>query len=116
MQLTNATVCEWRRRFLKARISGPYDELLPGKPRTIHDECVAELINTTLHTKPADGSTHWSIRAVGSSRKPRSCRPACTGTSSCWACNRIAGKLQAVDRCILHREVPRRRGSVSEPA
>jgi hypothetical protein len=22
------------------------------------------LINTTLHTKPADGSTHWSVRAV----------------------------------------------------
>jgi putative transposase len=57
-------VCEWRRRFLKARISGLHDELLPGEPCTIHDERVAELINTTLHTKPADGSTHWSIRAV----------------------------------------------------
>jgi putative transposase len=22
------------------------------------------LINTTLHTKPADGSTHWSVRPV----------------------------------------------------
>jgi hypothetical protein len=38
-----------------------------------------------------------------SSRRPRSRRPACTGTSSCWACNRIAGNLQAVDRRILHR-------------
>lgn len=35
-----------------------------GKPRTIDDERLAELINTTLHTKPADGSTHWSVRAV----------------------------------------------------
>ncbi|GAB7548401.1 hypothetical protein CS8_080950 [Cupriavidus sp. 8B] len=36
----------------------------PGKPRTIDDERVAELIKTTLHTKPADGSTHWTARAV----------------------------------------------------
>jgi putative transposase len=69
MQLTNATVCKWRRRFLEARISGLHDELLPGKPRTIDDERVAELINTTLHTKPADGSTHWSIRTVAAEAK-----------------------------------------------
>jgi putative transposase len=41
-----------------------YDELRPGKRRTIDDERVAELIKTTLHTKPADGSTHWSVRAL----------------------------------------------------
>jgi putative transposase len=31
---------------------------------TIDDERVAELIKTTLHTKPADGSMHWSVRSV----------------------------------------------------
>ena len=36
----------------------------PGKPRTIDDERVAELINTTLHTPPADGATHWSVRSL----------------------------------------------------
>ena len=36
----------------------------PGPPRTIDDERVASLIKTTLHTKPANGSTHWSLRAV----------------------------------------------------
>jgi putative transposase len=36
----------------------------PGKPRTIDDERVAHLVKTTLHTKPADGSTHWSVRPV----------------------------------------------------
>lgn len=36
----------------------------PGKPRTIDDERVAELTKTTLHTKPANGSTHWSVRTV----------------------------------------------------
>ena len=28
------------------------------------DERVAELINKTLHTNPADGSTHWSTRTL----------------------------------------------------
>jgi hypothetical protein len=30
----------------------------------VDDERVAELINKTLHTKPADGSTHWSTRTL----------------------------------------------------
>jgi len=63
-ETTNATVGKWRRRFIERRVSGLYDELRPGKPRTIDDERVAELINTTLHTKPKDGSTHWSVRAL----------------------------------------------------
>jgi putative transposase len=59
---TNATVGKWRRRFINRRISGLYDELRPGKPRTIDDERVAELIHTTLHTRPRDGATQWSVR------------------------------------------------------
>jgi putative transposase len=65
MDLTNATVGKWRSRFIERRISGLYDELRPGKPRTIEDERVAELIHKTLHTKPSDGSTHWSVRTMG---------------------------------------------------
>src|SRR6266480_2535449 len=65
MELSHATVGKWRRRFLERRINGLYDELRPGKPRTIDDARVAELINKTLHTKPADGSTHWSVRSIG---------------------------------------------------
>jgi len=64
LRLTGATVGKWRRRFIESRISGLYDELRPGKPRSIDDERVADLINKTLHTKPADGSTHWSVRAM----------------------------------------------------
>ena len=36
----------------------------PGPPRTIDDERVANLIKTTLHTEPANGSTRWSVRSV----------------------------------------------------
>src|ERR1043166_9099929 len=46
MELTNATVGKWRRRFLERRISGLYDELRPGKPRTIDDEHGGGIANT----------------------------------------------------------------------
>jgi hypothetical protein len=36
----------------------------PGKPRTIDDERLAQLIYKTLHTKPADGSAHRSVRTI----------------------------------------------------
>ena len=64
LKLTKATVGKWRARFIERRIPGLYDDVRPGKPRTIDDERVAKLINTTVHTKPADGSTHWSVRSV----------------------------------------------------
>jgi putative transposase len=64
LKLTNATVGKWRKRFIERRIAGLYDDVRPGKPRTIDDESVAQLIKTTLHTKPADGATHWSVRSV----------------------------------------------------
>lgn len=64
LQLTRATVGKWRLRFLDQRINGLYDDVRPGKPRTIDDEQLAQLILKTLHTKPADGSTHWSVRTI----------------------------------------------------
>lgn len=64
LKLSKATVGKWRARFIKRRIAGLYDDVRPGAPRTIDDERMAQLIKTTLHTKPADGSTHWSVRSV----------------------------------------------------
>jgi putative transposase len=64
MALTDATVGKWRRRFLRYRIQGLYDELRPGRPRLISEERVARLIRKTLQTQPRDGSTHWSVRAA----------------------------------------------------
>ena len=64
LQLTRATVGKWRLRFLQQRINGLYDEVRPGKPRTIDDEQLAQLIHKTLHTRPTDGSTHWSVRTI----------------------------------------------------
>lgn len=53
----------WRRRFLEQGLSGLYDELRPGRPRSISDEQVAELIHKTLQTKP-EGRTHWTTRSI----------------------------------------------------
>src|SRR6188472_1739134 len=61
---TNATVGKWRRRFVEQRIAGLHDELRPGKPRSIDDERIAGLLTTTLHRKPEDGATHWSVRGL----------------------------------------------------
>ena len=64
LKMTKQTVGKWRARFIERRSTGLYDDVRPGKPRTIDDERVAQLIKTTLHTKPANGSTHWSVRTV----------------------------------------------------
>ena len=61
---TNATVGKWRRRFVARRIAGLHDALRPGKPRSIDDERIAQLLTTTLHRRPADGGTHSSVRGL----------------------------------------------------
>src|SRR6266700_3760447 len=57
----NATVGKWRQRFVEHRLAGLYDELRPGRPRSIADEQMAALLRRTRSRKPAAG-THWSIR------------------------------------------------------
>jgi len=61
--LTKATVGKWRQRFLQYRLAGLYDELRPGRPRTIEDEQVAALLKRTMSRKPTFG-THWTVRAA----------------------------------------------------
>jgi putative transposase len=69
LSLSLPTVGLWRRRFLEQGLMGLYEELRPGAPRSIRDEQVAELIRTTLETKPKDGNTHWTCRAVSEETK-----------------------------------------------
>lgn len=57
------TVRKWRSRFIARGIQGLHDELRSGRPRSIDDERVAELVNKTLQTTPTNG-THWSCRAL----------------------------------------------------
>jgi putative transposase len=64
LNLSQATVGKWRASFLDKRIAGLYDDVRPGRPRSIDEERVAQLIRKTLHSKPKDGSTQWSVRSA----------------------------------------------------
>jgi putative transposase len=65
---SKATVGKWRRRFVNDRIRGLYDELRPGRPRTISDEKVSTLLRRTLKSKPPAG-THWSVRQAAEANR-----------------------------------------------
>ena len=58
------TVGKWRSRFLAHRLEGLTDEDRPGRPRTITDEKVEEVIVTTLERPPANNDSHWSTRSM----------------------------------------------------
>jgi putative transposase len=63
VDISHQAVCKWRQRYLREGLPGLYDELRPGRPRSISDEEVALLVRKTIETKPPDG-THWTIRAA----------------------------------------------------
>jgi putative transposase len=68
LKLNPTTVRKWRERFVTYRIRGLHDELRPGRPRSLEDEAVAELINRALHTKPV-AATQWSVRSFAQATK-----------------------------------------------
>jgi putative transposase len=63
LNITQTTVCKWRRRFREQGLQGLHDELRSGRPRSISDDKITALIRKTLKTKPKN-DTHWSVRSM----------------------------------------------------
>jgi transposase len=63
VRVSRPTVTRWRRRFVERRVDGLVDEPRPGRPRTITDQQVEEVVVKTLETTPQD-ATHWSTRSM----------------------------------------------------
>jgi len=68
LKVSHGVVWKWQRRFLDLGVTGLDDELRPGRPRSVSDEQVAELVQKTLKTKPKNG-THWSVRQIAAETK-----------------------------------------------
>jgi transposase len=54
-------VGKWRRRFVKDRLAGLFDEPRPGVARQISDRKVEQVVTLTLESVPKT-ATHWSTR------------------------------------------------------
>ncbi len=62
--MSRVTVVAWRAEFVTDGLRG-FGQVADGRGRkpTISDEKVAEIVDATLHSKPA-GETHWSCRTM----------------------------------------------------
>ena len=63
LSVDHTTARKWRTRFAKDRLDGLLDEPRPGRPRTVSDAQVEEVIVKTLETTP-NHATHWSTRSM----------------------------------------------------
>jgi putative transposase len=111
---SKATVGKWRQRFVERRLIGVYDELRPGRPRSVSDEQIAVLLRRTLKQKPPAG-THWTVRlaaeanGLSKSSVHRAFQLFALATAP-------QQELQAFQRPVLRGKSARRGGALSEPA
>jgi transposase len=62
--VTAQMVGKWRARFVADRLAGLVDEPRPGRPRTVTDAQVEQVVTATLEQAPPDRGTHWSTRQM----------------------------------------------------
>src|SRR3954469_940623 len=62
--VTAQMVGKWRARFVGDRLGGVSGDDRPGRPRTITDAQVEQVVTATLEQAPPDAGTHWSTRMM----------------------------------------------------
>jgi putative transposase len=60
--ISQPTIRKWRARYVQDGLPGLRSEPRPGRPRSLDDQRVADLLNRALQTRPAK-QTHWSVRS-----------------------------------------------------
>jgi transposase len=83
------TVTKWRGRFVRQRLEGLADEPRPGRPRTINDAQVEQVITKTLEESPPNHDTHWSTRSMA-----KATRMSQTAISRIWRAFGLKPHLQ----------------------
>src|SRR3989440_337203 len=111
---TGSTVGRWRGRFARRGIDGLHDEPRPGKPRSISDEDVEQVIVKTLEEQPVN-ATHWSTRsmATATGMSQSAVQPDLAGF---WVEAAPYGGVQALPGPAVHRQGARCRRALPQPA
>ena len=114
LEVSRPTVTTWRARFAEHRLDGLSDEPRPGRPRTVTDADVENLIVTTLGSKPKS-ATHWSTRSMAKATgmSQSAVEPHLASLRAQASPNR---ELQALSRPAVHRQGPRRCRPLPEPS
>ncbi len=63
--VSRSTVLEWRQHFVEHGVEW-VGKVRPGRGRkpTIPQERIEAMVRDTLHSRPDDGATHWSVRSM----------------------------------------------------
>jgi transposase len=64
LQTSRPMIARWKRRFEEQRIAGLRPRHRGSRPRVATATGQARVIRKLMQQKPADGSTHWSIRKL----------------------------------------------------
>lgn len=56
------TIRKWRARYFEDGLVGLRSEPRPGRPKSLDDQRVADLLNQALQARPSK-QTHWSVRS-----------------------------------------------------
>ena len=88
--VSQPTVRKWRQRYVEQGLVGLRSEARLGRPRSLDDQRVADLLNQALQTRPAK-QTHWSVRSFAAEANIAKTWPiSCFGPPDCSLTARAA--------------------------